>query len=293
MSHRKRKSGAASTQWAFLLPREANGDVEFVSLPHPRTGEAARFMLAQDPPQLFEVQRFEDTVPRSFLIGNTVQQDGALFVVTPVDPVFLLLPILAKQKDRAVPLDHLLVSDKFPALRRLEHARGLEQLNLFCEVKGGGIAFLLDQARLLRWLKAKTERLAAHLSSSRIAGSAATNTAFKIKASSQCSPEQSLALSYGIVCEYLSDELAKELKASLPELILGGEESAATATAAAAPPKLYKDAEAVDDYTKFNTDNTQLHQAKKVKLTPAQRALAKVDKRGMGSIASFFKKKTK
>ena len=45
----------------------------------------------------YEVTRFPDRVPRSWFVGNTVQEDGALHLATPMDPTLLVLPRLQVQ----------------------------------------------------------------------------------------------------------------------------------------------------------------------------------------------------
>ncbi|KAJ7702974.1 ribonuclease H2, subunit B [Mycena rosella] len=73
----------------------------FLRLPHPRTGLASLF-LPYEPRvddgskrnAILEVQAVAPTNARSWFIGQEVVADGKLLVMTPIDPAFLLIPIL-------------------------------------------------------------------------------------------------------------------------------------------------------------------------------------------------------
>ncbi|KAF8628908.1 hypothetical protein AX15_003689 [Amanita polypyramis BW_CC] len=73
----------------------------FLRLPHPRTGLASLFMLVHDSKEtpsnvqtILEVQAIAPTEARSWFLNDEVVSDGRLLLMTPVDPVFLLLPLL-------------------------------------------------------------------------------------------------------------------------------------------------------------------------------------------------------
>ena len=71
-------------------------DAKIVRLPHPRTEQPTSIALAGA--TLLEIQRFADKseVPHSWLLAGAerVLQTGELFIATPLDPLFLLLPRL-------------------------------------------------------------------------------------------------------------------------------------------------------------------------------------------------------
>ncbi|KAG1770504.1 ribonuclease H2, subunit B [Suillus occidentalis] len=74
----------------------------FLRLPHPRTGLASLFLLhdqhAQDnitkTSSILEVQAISPTNARTWFIGEEVIADGKLTVMTPMDPMFLLMYLL-------------------------------------------------------------------------------------------------------------------------------------------------------------------------------------------------------
>ncbi|KAG6378137.1 hypothetical protein JVT61DRAFT_13825 [Boletus reticuloceps] len=87
------------------LPDATPHSPHFLRLPHPRTGIASLFLVHEpvhnenEPDQkrvskILEVQAVEPPNTRSWFNGDEVISDGKLLVMTPVDPLFLLIPIL-------------------------------------------------------------------------------------------------------------------------------------------------------------------------------------------------------
>ncbi|KAJ3896757.1 ribonuclease H2, subunit B [Lentinula edodes] len=68
----------------------------FIRLPHPRTGLSTLFLPCQTAlsSTISELQAVEPINARSWFIENEVISDGKLLLITPVDPAFLLVPIL-------------------------------------------------------------------------------------------------------------------------------------------------------------------------------------------------------
>ncbi|KAH7913669.1 ribonuclease H2, subunit B [Hygrophoropsis aurantiaca] len=77
----------------------------FLRLPHPRTGIASLFLpyelnrenlvnTGTPKSSILEVQAVTPPNARSWFIEENVVSDGKLLIMTPVDPVFLLIPIL-------------------------------------------------------------------------------------------------------------------------------------------------------------------------------------------------------
>ncbi|KZP17996.1 hypothetical protein FIBSPDRAFT_1046540 [Athelia psychrophila] len=72
----------------------------FLRLPHPRTGIASLFLpyeTKSEPKEdrILEVQAVAPVNARSWFLGQSeVVADGKMLVMTPIDPVFLLIPIL-------------------------------------------------------------------------------------------------------------------------------------------------------------------------------------------------------
>lgn len=69
----------------------------------------------------------------SFFIDQAVQQDGAVHAASRVDPLFLLLPVLAKHATRWCPLAQAMAEGGCGSLRGLRHL----DADKLCDVNGG------------------------------------------------------------------------------------------------------------------------------------------------------------
>ncbi|KAI1794130.1 ribonuclease H2, subunit B [Ganoderma leucocontextum] len=74
------------------------GGLCFLRFPHPRTGIPSLFLPYEQPDgvktSLLEVQAVAPPNPRSWFVHEEVVEDGKLLMMTPIDPVFLLIPLL-------------------------------------------------------------------------------------------------------------------------------------------------------------------------------------------------------
>lgn len=84
---------------------------------------------------LLELNAIKTELPRSWFIDQSVQQDSTLYVGTPVDPLFLVLPLLTTARDKFTDLAQLLASrtDR-------PHLRYLSKCNIdptpICDING-------------------------------------------------------------------------------------------------------------------------------------------------------------
>uniref|UniRef100_A0A8C8DTY1 Ribonuclease H2 subunit B n=1 Tax=Oryzias sinensis TaxID=183150 RepID=A0A8C8DTY1_9TELE len=242
--------------------------------------------------RLYEVKAFEEEF-HSWFVGEAVQRDGRLVFVTPMDPLFLILPYLMKsgREGKFQPVDQVVKDEDFPACSRLLSCL-CSFLHIAEEKEVGGLKFhRYSQEKTMNWLKKKVERTAAALKTKNVCvGEGVKSTTYiRIKSESEGREEDYLRYAHGLISEYISEELSKALlkHLGLPEL---------TSPKEAEPPakkrKLSdKPVEAGEDYTKFNSADFARKPPKK--LTAAQKTLAKVDKSGMKSMSSFFSPKSK
>ncbi|GLB37612.1 putative ydr279p protein family (RNase H2 complex component) [Lyophyllum shimeji] len=82
---------------------KVSGGLSFIRLPHPRTGIPSLFLPYDTPSDaslpcaqrgILEVQAISPPDPRSWFLDEDVISDGKLLIMTPIDPAFLLIPIL-------------------------------------------------------------------------------------------------------------------------------------------------------------------------------------------------------
>ncbi|KAF5380605.1 hypothetical protein D9615_004589 [Tricholomella constricta] len=83
----------------------ASTGLSFIRLPHPRTAQGisslflpsetlADASISCPPSKILEIQAVSPPDPRSWFLGQEVVADGKLLIITPIDPTFLLIPIL-------------------------------------------------------------------------------------------------------------------------------------------------------------------------------------------------------
>uniref|UniRef100_F7CIU0 Ribonuclease H2 subunit B n=1 Tax=Monodelphis domestica TaxID=13616 RepID=F7CIU0_MONDO len=304
LSHKK-SAEVHCDQWVLVAPESVTdlpGKTEvgpvFTRLHNPCTGEAALYLFNTNAQQLFEVKAFHEEY-HSWFIGQTVQHDGRLLLVTPMDPLFMVLYYLikAEKEGKFQPLDQIVIDPEFPSCSMLLQCAKLglflhhvteEKVNL--EI-GNKKFYKYSKEKTLKWLNKKVDQTVRALKTNNINVGARVLSAAFIPGDrgSIVKEEDYIRYAYGLIAEYipkeLSEDLAKYLK--LPEL---------SAPLPEPPLKKRKSSggpvEAEEDYTKFNSVDLKTKKTNS-KMTAAQKALAKVDKSGMRSISTFFGSKAK
>ncbi|XP_019415483.1 PREDICTED: ribonuclease H2 subunit B [Lupinus angustifolius] len=146
-----------------------NGLGSTITLRHPKSGNATQYLFVNG--VLQEFQWFKNLYG-SWFLGDYVNEDGRLYLSTPVDPVFLMLPTFeeARMKKGDDPgkfrqLDEILFIDGYPGYQQLMSIVE-NYMQVVCEVKEMGSLkfFRLDDSKVLRWLCYKVCQLKQTLS---------------------------------------------------------------------------------------------------------------------------------
>ncbi|KAK7283026.1 hypothetical protein RIF29_12228 [Crotalaria pallida] len=134
-----------------------NGLGHTILLRHPKSGNATQYLFVNG--VLQELQWFKNLYG-SWFLGDYVSEDGRLYLSTPIDPVFIMLPTFeeARMKKGDDPgkfrqLDEILFVDGYPGYQQLTSI--VENcMQIVCEVKEMGSLkfFRLDDSKVLRWL---------------------------------------------------------------------------------------------------------------------------------------------
>ncbi|XP_012504089.1 PREDICTED: ribonuclease H2 subunit B isoform X1 [Propithecus coquereli] len=294
--------GVRARQLVFLLPeylkdasKKMKRGLMFVKLVNPCSGEGAIYLFDMCLQQLFEIKVFKEK-HHSWFINQSVQSGGLLHFATPMDPLFLLLHYLVKadKEGKFQPLDQVVVDDVFPNCILLLKLPELEKLlHHVTEEKeiDNKKYYKYSKEKTLKWLEKKVKQTMAALKTNHInVGARVQSTAFfSGDQVSSDKEEDYIRYAHGLISDYipkeLSDDLSKYLKLPEPPASLPNPPSKKI--------KLSDEpVEAKEDYTKFNTKDLKTEK-KNSKMTAAQKALAKVDKRGMKSIDTFFGAKNK
>lgn len=134
-----------------------------LSLPHPKSGSSTCYFFING--TLQELHWFKQSYG-SWFLGNYVCEDGRLYTSTPVDAVFIMLPLFeaARMKRGDDPgkfrqVDEIIYIIGCPGYQHLLSIA--ENMQVVCEVKeiGSTKFFRLDDAKVLTWLCYKVHQL--------------------------------------------------------------------------------------------------------------------------------------
>lgn len=136
---------------------DGNGLGQMISLRHPKSGNETQYLFVNG--MLQELQWFKNLYG-SWFLGDYITEDGRLHLSTPIDPVFIMLPIFEEARmkkgddlGRFRQLDEILFIDGYPGYLQLMSV--VENcMQVVSEVKevGSSKFFRLDDSKVLRWL---------------------------------------------------------------------------------------------------------------------------------------------
>lgn len=137
---------------------------QLLSLRHPKSGNSTCFLLIDG--SLQEIHWFKQSYG-SWFVGDYVCEDGRLYTATPVDPVFILLPIFeeARMKKGDDPgkfrqLDEMIFINGYPGYQYLLSIVETS-MQVVCDIKEIGSVkfFRLNDSKVLAWLNYKVDQL--------------------------------------------------------------------------------------------------------------------------------------
>ncbi|XP_045505904.1 ribonuclease H2 subunit B [Colias croceus] len=224
MTRRSQKNSSPATgpitkrienSWIMLIKDSLfkNNSFTIISLPHPAHGSLTRYCLDEENKKVYEIVTFNEPY-RSWFIDETVKSDGSIMLVTPVNPLFLVLPRLRDQcNSRAVPLDDLLSEKGFDKLINFIG----NVLDNVGDLKGSSEmkAYKYNEEKTLNWLKSRVLKLSTVLKEKNLhVTSGATSATFVASTLTNDSVDEEFYLKYahGIISEYLQDDLVELLE---------------------------------------------------------------------------------
>ncbi|KAK6133742.1 hypothetical protein DH2020_032453 [Rehmannia glutinosa] len=158
--------GANETRVLIALDPSTSGKHvgKFLSLRHPRTGNTTCYLYNDG--VLQELHWFKQSYG-SWFLGDYVCEDGRLYTATPVDLVFILLPIFeeARMKKGNEPgkfrqLDEIIYVNGYPGYESLSSIAE-RAMQVVCDLKEVGCTkfFRLNDVKVLKWLCYKVHQL--------------------------------------------------------------------------------------------------------------------------------------
>jgi len=292
------KNDVNSETRVMLVPDAAlkgasNDNVKIINLRHPKTEKGTSFLVNPTNNKIFEVLSYEEE-HRSWFIGNKVVSDGRIFMSTPVNPVFLALPYLAKA-EKLVPLDQMLEDSEFPMTEEILVAALGDKLEVVADRKGDKDlnVWKYNEEKALSWLVSKVRDLGSILEKRGIdVTGGATSNIYRHTESTAATSVEYLRYGLGIVEEYLGQDVSGklQLKLELPEeekvkAEKGNKRMSLDQGSNTPNKKKMKIEGPTEDYSKTSTKPEV-----KEELSAKQKALA-TSAKGTKSIMSFFSKK--
>ncbi len=273
--------------WIAIIP-QGNQLIRCISLPHPRTGTTALFALNQS--NLLEYRKLPSNSQHSWFIKDTVVRNGDLSILFPFNPLYILIPILTKRRQKSIDskgkllaIDDLLLSDEYLDLSLLSSLPNLhDQLSLICdiqEISQNEFYYRLNDDMLMHWLEQKVATIVNNYDNYPLMKVLkSTESAIKEDAIPEFRKRQAVLL--------LADNLDKSTvqmlntHLNLNEAVSFESKYAYFSQSTPGHPEAKKMAEkAVEKETK------------KPDLSHGQKKLAKANIKGMKSLSSFFAKK--
>ncbi|CAH9119850.1 unnamed protein product [Cuscuta europaea] len=139
---------------------------KLLSLRHPKSGDATCYLFVDR--TLQEVHWFKQSLG-SWFLGDYVCEDGSLYTATPIDPVFVLLPLFEearmKKANKDDPgmfrqLDEIIYVSDYPGYQYLSSIAE-KSMQVVCDFKEMGSMkfFRLNDEKVLKWMCYKVEEL--------------------------------------------------------------------------------------------------------------------------------------
>lgn len=122
-------------------------------------------MISSDNEKIYEIQ-CHNPAYGSYLINNSVQLDGRLFYATKIDPLFLILPVLRKMKQKVfMTIDNIVCSTGCNGYAKLQSCLKKKAMQLICDHKqlGSYEAYKLNETSVQQWLVAKASKISSAL----------------------------------------------------------------------------------------------------------------------------------
>jgi len=211
----------------LIVPEEvvASGGVEFVQLPHPRTGAETLYGLLTHKDATVELLELQRARPKrgSWLVGERVVEDGSVVLATPVDATFLALrPLTEAAKTGSFCALDDAVTRGVPGaaaaagMRRLLRVASLQRgLRRICEtrpVAGAEYVRLAAEKTVVSWLRERVEAVATVVTTGgglrlRYLGAAGSfSAAFKRPEDIDVTPEAATRAALGFLSECVPPE---------------------------------------------------------------------------------------
>ncbi len=164
-----------------LLPSDSQ-QLNFIQLCHPRTKQEQSYSIDHQFKTVFELVQCTRSHSSWFINDQHVLPDGSLYIVTPINLIFLLLPSLwSHARTNFIPLT-IIINDSFKQFQ-LDDDFILDKLSSICDIDSEKYLIKLNEEKLIKWIRDRIDRLKNHVEDEEHA--------------------------FDLICQYLSDEIVE------------------------------------------------------------------------------------
>lgn len=160
----------------------------FIQLAHPRTKQDQSYTVDHQSKTVFELVRCNRSHSSWFINDQYVLPDGSLYIVTPINIIFLVLPsVWSQARTNFIPLKKLM-NDSLKQLQ-LDDDFIIEKLSTICDVDLKKQSIKLNEENLMKWFRDRIDTLKQHVKDEEHA--------------------------FDLICEYLPDDIAERCQEEL------------------------------------------------------------------------------
>lgn len=134
--------------------------VRIVRLRNPANNCSTHYICQHAAGLYYNLVRYGEPA-RSWLVSDMITIDGAIFMTTLIDPLFLVLPYLRDTcSERFVPLDQALKDKTCPEIERFVDALPMSQILLIADQRGPADlkAVRFNEEKTMNWLAFKCDK---------------------------------------------------------------------------------------------------------------------------------------
>ncbi|CAF0871812.1 unnamed protein product [Adineta ricciae] len=135
--------------------------LHFVQHSHPRTKQPQSYAIDQQSKTIFEVIQCTRSHSSWFINDQHVLPDGSLYIVTPINVIFLLLPSIWSDA-REQFLSTTTLNSSLKNLQ-LDEDFVLEKLTSICDIDSEKHSVKLNEEKLIKWFRDRVDRLKKHV----------------------------------------------------------------------------------------------------------------------------------
>ncbi|CAF1298903.1 unnamed protein product [Rotaria sordida] len=160
----------------------------FIQFSHPRTKQEQSYAIDHQSKTIFELVQCTRSYSSWFINDQHVLPDGSLYIITPINLIFLLLPSLwCHARTKFIPLT-IIINDSFKQFE-LGDDFIIEKLRSICDIDNEKNLIKLNEENLIIWLRDRIDRLKNYVEDEEHA--------------------------FDLVCEYLSDDIVEQCQQEL------------------------------------------------------------------------------